>query len=316
MTGTICLAVYRPQPELLRRQIASIKAQDLTDWTCLVGVDGPDDEALAMLGPLCATDPRFRLVAFDERLGHFRHFERLMHLVPDDAGWVALSDQDDVWRSDKLARLVPLLDGAALVQGEALVADATGRPHGTAQRHTGRGLAALLVDNQVTGSFAVMRTDLVRQALPFPSPTDAAYHDHWLGVCGHLAGGLRTVHEPLQTYVQHDSNVLGESAGGRWATRLTALGRSSGRRREGPLRYLAEHRYGWRARMSRSALERFPEVPAHDRRVLTLFAGGRLSPALARVVTADALARRVPSGRAAGVLVGAARAGLGGGDVL
>ncbi len=66
-------------------------------------------------------DERFEIAGFDERVGFYANFERGLAQVPADAPWVALSDQDDEWMPDKLAVLVPALDHAALVSGQARV---------------------------------------------------------------------------------------------------------------------------------------------------------------------------------------------------
>jgi hypothetical protein len=311
------MAVYRPDPGRLDAQVRSIATQTVTDWVCLVGIDGRDDGTARLVRELCGTDPRFLVLEPVEHLGHYRNFERLLARVPAGAEWVALSDQDDVWYPHKLAVLVPHLRDVALVQGGARVRDvADGRDDviGGATRHTDRGLLPLIVDNQVTGSFAVLRRDVLDRALPFPEPTDAGYHDHWLGLCAHLTGGLRSLDEPLQDYVQHGANVLGETGTGQVRHRLASLGRVAVRRSPAAAAdYLVEHRLGWRVRIARTAQRRFgADVRPADRAALAAFASGRLSGGLLRP-TVRALARRdVPVARALALLVAAAWVGVGG----
>src|SRR4051794_12492211 len=98
--GAIVMAVHRPDPELLVRQIRSLQAQTNRDWTCLVGLDGVDAPAVAQLAALVGNDPRFQMHAFVDNVGHYRHFERLLGMVPVEASWFALCDQDDRWRPD------------------------------------------------------------------------------------------------------------------------------------------------------------------------------------------------------------------------
>ena len=63
-----------------------------------------------LVAEIVGDDPRFEVIGWDDNLGFYLNFERLLLAVPDDAAWVALSDQDDRWYPDKLERLVPLLD--------------------------------------------------------------------------------------------------------------------------------------------------------------------------------------------------------------
>ena len=53
-----------------------------------------------------AGDERFVLSRSPRRLGFYRNFERALALVPRDADYVALADQDDAWHPDKLERLL------------------------------------------------------------------------------------------------------------------------------------------------------------------------------------------------------------------
>src|SRR4051795_7663199 len=108
-TVAVCLAVHRPDPELLRRQLASLDAQTLSDWTLV----REDDEAGS---------------------GAYRAFERCLARVPDDARLVAPCDQDDVWHPGKLEALADALQrtGALLAYCDVRVV----RPDGTVLSET------------------------------------------------------------------------------------------------------------------------------------------------------------------------------------
>ena len=73
--------------------------------------------------------PRFVLSRSPRRLGFYRNFERALALVPAEAGYVALADQDDVWHPDKLAALLGALGGAQLVYSDARVVARDGERH-------------------------------------------------------------------------------------------------------------------------------------------------------------------------------------------
>src|SRR4051794_7461933 len=91
-TVAVCLAVHRPDAELLRRQLASLDAQTRRDWTLV----REDDEA---------------------GTGAYRAFERCLARVPADARLVAPCDQDDVWHAEKLAVLADALDRTGALLG-------------------------------------------------------------------------------------------------------------------------------------------------------------------------------------------------------
>jgi len=153
--------------------------------------------------------------------------ERLLLRLPPAAFWVALSDQDDIWRHDELERLVPTLADVALVSGQArLTEHPAGRVLGTTTRRWVP-VDDLVMENQVTGSLSVFRRDLLDLALPFPRlHTPTQMHDHWLGACAASTSGYAMVEEVVQDYVQHADNVVGETL--------------SIRRRREPIRALRE----------------------------------------------------------------------------
>lgn len=308
-TGHIALAVFKPDLELLRRQLESLAAQSVTDWTCEIGIDGPDAPARDEILTIIDGDPRFTVSMFTERVGFYRNFERLLTRVPVSAQWIALSDQDDLWFPQKLELLVPSLASASLVVGEANV---VARDHvGPALEQTSRRigtLASTMIDNQVTGSLAVFRSDLLELALPFPPATDVAYHDHWLGVCALVSHGVESVPEIVQDYVQHDSNVIGEETGRGIGPRIAALNGKGKSSIGHKLDYISEHRWGWRVNMATSVLNSGETLADHDRSVLEQYSAGRFSGGLFRSVTAQILRRQVPALRASALLVGSARA--------
>lgn len=295
--GVICMAVYRPDPSLLRRQLQSLQSQTLQDWTCIVGIDGRDPTVFRLLQEFVREDKRFKLIEFEHNVGFYRNFERIVAMAVG-ASWVALADQDDYWYPDKLSTLVSRLGrgGVLAVSAQARVIDESGRELASTTRRS-TGLRGTMIDNQLTGSLAVVAGEVISASVPFPPPTDAAYHDHWLAVLALVLGSIEMLDERMQDYVQHDSNVLGEHG------RRSLLGRLLGnvRRRVGP-RHLATHRWNWRVTMATWARHRL----GVSNEQLDLFSKGHITPQLLSNTFAAVARREAPVGRSAALLVGAA----------
>lgn len=288
------MAVYRPDPTLLRRQVESLRAQTLRDWRCLVGIDGPDPTARDLVHDLVDGDRRFDVVEYDENVGHYRNFERLTAEGPRPFGWVAYCDQDDFWYPHKLERLVAKLEesgsGRSAVVGAAQVVDTEGRVLSLSRR-TFRSFAQLLLKNEVTGSFTVFRADVVDRALPFPEPTSVAVHDHWLGLCAASLGSLEFSTEVVQDYVQHGRNAIGEARPATFASWRENVRTDGGLYAH--LRVVSRERWGWRVAMAKTLLPRMDPQRGKDVRLLRSVAMGRLSPHLVAALVAEAAARRV-----------------------
>lgn len=209
--GAIVLAAYSPDPELFRRQLVSLQAQTVTEWECIVSVDGEVAPVQLLVSEITGGDERFRVVGDGSRLGFYLNFERGVREVSADAAWVALCDQDDQWNPEKLERLLPHLDEVSLVSGQArLVSYPSGEVLGKTER-SGQGATRTVLSNQFTGSMFVFSAEVLPVALPFPRISSrAAAHDHWLAVVASAFRGTRVVDEVLQDYVQHDANVFGD----------------------------------------------------------------------------------------------------------
>src|SRR5204862_5177411 len=109
----ISMATHRPPLELFKKQIESIRKQTHENWVCVISDDASGEERLEAMREILGEDPRFRLHLSGEQLGVYRNFERALELVPAEAEFVALSDQDDEWHPDKLQSLLEALGGGA-----------------------------------------------------------------------------------------------------------------------------------------------------------------------------------------------------------
>ncbi|MEO6025811.1 MAG: glycosyltransferase [Candidatus Binatia bacterium] len=213
----ICLATCDPDPAFFAAQIDSLLTQTHQRWVCIVSDDGSAAERFAAIVAATARDPRFTVVRNDVRLGHYRNFERALGCVPAEAGFVALSDHDDIWYPEKLAvSLAAFGPETTLVYTDMDVVAVDGRvlsrTYWTTRRNNYTDLAALVFANTVTGASTVFRTALLAVVLPFPIRVGEAYHDHWIACAALTAGTIGYVDAPMYAYRQHADNVLGHFA--------------------------------------------------------------------------------------------------------
>ncbi len=212
----ICMATHEPPRELLDRQIASIREQTHDDWVCLISDDASSPEALESIHALVGDDERFAVSASDRHLGFYGNFERALSMVPPDADFVALSDQDDRWRPDKLAKLLDGRGDARLVYSDMRIVEPSGEvvsdTYWSFRRNNYTDFASLLVANTVTGAASLFERSLLADVLPFPPRQGNSYHDHWIAEVALALGGLSYVDEPLHDYVQHGEAAIGHLA--------------------------------------------------------------------------------------------------------
>jgi glycosyltransferase involved in cell wall biosynthesis len=92
---------------LVGEALASVQAQTLTEWECLVIDDGAPDDVAGAVAPFLS-DSRIRFIATDNR-GVATARNRAIEAAR--APLIALLDGDDVLRPDYLSALVPVLEG-------------------------------------------------------------------------------------------------------------------------------------------------------------------------------------------------------------
>lgn len=212
----ICMATFEPEPRLLERQIGSIREQTHGNWVCLISDDGSSAERLEHLRALVGGDERFRLSVGEERLGFYANFERALGMVPAEASFVALADQDDRWYPEKLAALLAGLGREQLVYSDMRIVDEEGAvvsdTFWRGRRNNYTDLASLLLANTVTGAASLFRRQLLDLVLPFPEPVGDPFHDQWIAAVALASGEIAYVDRPLYDYVQHGGAARGHEA--------------------------------------------------------------------------------------------------------
>ncbi len=218
----IVLAVHRPDPELLKKQVESLFAQTYENWKLWIVPDGSKHGIPPDLLQNFSDDPQIEILEVGKHLGSCRTFERGLSALPDSVDYVALSDQDDEWHPSKLTKLVSFLEsepGIAMVFCDSSVIDRSGHEiANSVRKYEGRSscltTAPLLARNSVSGHAMLFRSSLLSRALPFPHPVfeSGMNHDYWLALAASVSGGIRFLNEPLVSYRLHEGNEVGPRA--------------------------------------------------------------------------------------------------------
>jgi glycosyltransferase involved in cell wall biosynthesis len=216
----IVLCTYNGE-RYLREQLDSILAQERLPDEVLVQDDGSTDQTLSILDSYAAKAPfAFNVVRNPQNLGFVRNFE--LAIARCSADVIAMSDQDDSWRSDKLRKMEQIFRSDTRISvlfSEAQMVDErlASLGHGVLQalrvsnadlervrRHDF--LPVLLRRNIAPGATMALRAERTCQMLPIP---EGAYHDEWLTLVAATFGELGFCTEPLIRYRQHATNQLG-----------------------------------------------------------------------------------------------------------
>ena len=209
--------------EFLRSQLESILSQDHLPDEVVISDDASTDNTTSLIEEFARIAPpsmRVRVHANAVALGVRDNFSQALRHCTGDI--VLLSDQDDVWRSDRVRRTVAefahrqelqlmfsdarLIDDAGRVLPHTLFESLEVTPRDKRRIRLGDAFAVLLRRNLATGATTALRNDLIQRALPIPSPW---LHDEWLAIIASSLGAVAIVDKPLIDYRQHSSNVIG-----------------------------------------------------------------------------------------------------------
>ena len=252
------------QLDSILRQTHPVAEIVLSDDASTDGTVELAERAVAERRATDAATPALVVLRNPVALGVTANFEQAIGATSGDL--IALSDQDDLWHPDRVARGVAAFEarpGVDLVAAEARLVDDGGHPLGASLFETlgvdagirDRLVAApfeeLLTRNVVTGATAMFTSRLARRAAPFPP---GWVHDEWLAVVASMTGGIAVIPDAVIDYRQHGGNQIG-------VTRLGAGGR---------LARLREPRTARNARLltrAQELAERVPEIGGGDARV-------------------------------------------------
>ncbi|OSP54400.1 hypothetical protein BV911_12825 [Pseudoruegeria sp. SK021] len=197
----------------LPAQLASFVAQTHDDWALWVSDDGSQDETLQILKQFRTDHPNrdIRLLEGPQQGGTRNFLSLLCHPDLGD-GTIALSDQDDVWMPEKLARAgAAVTAGAQAYAAQSIVTDGHLTPTGQIDNAArGASFKNALVQNILHGATVVLTPaalDVIRRAGP---RIDAPFHDWWIyQVLTGCDVPLTIDRNPVLYYRQHADNVLG-----------------------------------------------------------------------------------------------------------
>ena len=217
----ILMGLYNGAADL-SAQLQSYADQTHQAWDLVVSDDGSADAGPDMVkafaGRVAPAGNRVDLVAGPGR-GSVANFLSLIAQAPSSVKWLALSDQDDVWLPDRLARGIACL--SALPPGEPAlfcsgtwITDASlGNRRPSARFDRPPGFRNALVQNIASGNTILLNraaAGLAREAAPAATEIPGLpAHDWWLYQLVTGAGGsvIRDA-EPTLLYRQHGRNLL------------------------------------------------------------------------------------------------------------
>lgn len=190
----------------LEDQLKSIMSQSLPAAEVIICDDGSTDGTLMILNDFKEKYPQITVIVNETRLGFNKNFEKVLGLATYDL--VAISDQDDIWVSQKLELLSSgFTAGSSVVYCDSvrfkdkITSDL--KPTKSYRRVQGTSIKKLFLSNTVSGHAIMIKKEFLQTFLPFPSK---GYYDWWIAMVSCCNGGLNYVDKVLVYQRVHQSN--------------------------------------------------------------------------------------------------------------
>ena len=237
----------------LAQQLDSIVGQTHKNLEIIISDDASSDNTLAVAQRYAANDSRIVIIQHEKNIGLHANLAGALERSTGD--YIAISDQDDIWRADKIEKQLSLLNGAVGVYSDSALIDATGNSLGLTLFQSLNIKASadisktvpLFFKNCVSGHALLFHRSLLSMVLPF---TDDFIFDHQLALAASCFGGLRFCNEPLVYHRIHGGNHTNAGLAGEFARKAVIVDRNAERR---------THRFQQRQRIQ-YVLDRVPQA--------------------------------------------------------
>lgn len=215
---TILLATYNGAT-FLEEQLTSFLEQTWHNIDLIVSDDGSTDETLPILQKWQKNWPKGNLkIIMGPGTGYADNFRHLILSLNDNQSYVAFSDQDDIWHTDKLAKAVEYLcqlddQNQAMYGSRSRLVDREAKPIGYSPLFNKKpSFENALVQSIAGGNTIVLNAaafNLVRESA---QRTHFFSHDWW---CYQLISGSggAVIYDPVPRidYRQHGNNIFGRN---------------------------------------------------------------------------------------------------------
>ena len=216
-TIDILMATYNGE-KYLEEQIDSILGQTYKNIRLIISDDCSTDNTKNILKKYQEKE-NIEIYYQKENLGYVKNFEFLLQKVENEI--YMLSDQDDVWMSNKVEDTLKKLeeDNADLVFTDLEIVDENLNTIDKSfnrkmdkfrkiEKTLGKKSFEYLYNN-ITGCTIMSKKEWINKILPIPKNSKYVIHDSWIGLIISLKGKISYLDKPTIKYRQHGDNQVG-----------------------------------------------------------------------------------------------------------
>jgi glycosyltransferase involved in cell wall biosynthesis len=194
----------------LAEQLDSIQQQTYAHLQIIIADDCSNDDTYALLKEAARLDERIFCYQNTTRLGFNANYTQALQQATGN--YIAISDQDDIWRKDKIELLLQLLLHSDAIMAYCHSMDVMGdiipavssSYAGRIAYFEGTDARRLFLRNTISGHTMLFRSALLQHLFPYST---TVFYDFWLAVLAAVNGGIIFSKETMVYRRIHPNNA-------------------------------------------------------------------------------------------------------------
>lgn len=200
---SVCIATYNGG-RFIKKQLETILPQLDDNDEVIISDDSSQDNTLDIINSF--NDPRISLIPDQSFKSPVYNFENALRNYSGEI--IFLSDQDDLWHSQKVSIFLQHLNSYHVVISDALLIDENDNIIGESFYEingTKKSMVSNIIRNGYLGCCMAFRKEVLDYILPFPK--NLPMHDWWIGLVGETFFTTKFIDDKLISYRKHTNNV-------------------------------------------------------------------------------------------------------------
>lgn len=202
---SVCIATYNGE-KYIKTQLLSIMKQLQSHDEIIISDDGSCDKTIEIVKSLHS--PLIKIFTNEGEHGYTPNFENALRQAIGDI--IFLSDQDDIWKDDKVKTVLQYMKRYDVVVSDATMLDESKKVIVESffqLRHPYQSFWGNLLKFGYLGCCMAFKRKILDRALPFPKDHKKCTHDNWLFLIGKLYYKTYITNAKLIYYCRHENNT-------------------------------------------------------------------------------------------------------------
>jgi len=204
---SIALATFNGE-KYLSEQLDSILNQSYPIHEIIVSDDCSTDNTMTILKYYERNHPKINILENDKNIGLNKNFERVIKECSGQL--IAISDQDNIWKKDKLQLMVNKIKNNTLVYSDSYVFTNDGEKLNRLSeikkyKFRVNSPKEFYFYNAIFGHAMIFKRKLLDDILPFP--VSGINYDGWIAFVASCVGDIEYIDKPLVYYRLHQHNL-------------------------------------------------------------------------------------------------------------